>query len=66
MVSTAQQPNELIDARYDKESTLIVSQLPIENWYKMISESTYADAILDRLVHSSVKINLKGEPMRKK
>jgi DNA replication protein DnaC len=66
---TAQQRSdllELIDARYDKKSTLIVSQLPIENWYKMIGESTHADAILDRLVHSSVKINLKGESMRKR
>ncbi|MFT5760407.1 MAG: DNA replication protein DnaC, partial [Alteromonadaceae bacterium] len=66
---TAQQRSdllELIDARYDKKSTLIVSQLPIESWYKMIGESTHADAILDRLMHSSVKINLKGESMRKR
>jgi len=66
---TAQQRSdllELIDARYDKKSTLIVSQLPIEIWYKMIGESTHADAILDRLMHSSVKINLKGESIRKR
>lgn len=66
---TAQQRSdllELIDARYDKKSTLIVSQLPIESWYKMIGESTHADAILDRLIHSSIKIDLKGESMRKR
>ena len=57
---------ELIDARYDTKSTMIVSQLPIENWYDMIGESTHADAILDRLVHGSIKLELKGESMRKK
>jgi DNA replication protein DnaC len=57
---------ELIDARYDTKSTLIASQLPIENWYDMIGESTHADAILDRLVHGAIKIELKGESMRKK
>lgn len=57
---------ELIDARYDSKSTLITSQLPIENWYEMIGESTHADAILDRLVHGAIKLELKGESMRKK
>ena len=57
---------ELIDVRYDNKSTLIASQLPLENWYDMIGESTHADAILDRLVHGSIKIELKGESMRKK
>lgn len=57
---------ELIDARYDTKSTLIASQLPIENWYEMIGESTHADAILDRLVHGSIKLQLEGESMRKK
>lgn len=56
---------ELIDARYDSKSTLIASQLPQEHWYKMIGESTHADAILDRLVHGSIKIELEGESMRK-
>ena len=45
---------------------MIASQLPIENWYDMIGESTHADAILDRLVHGSIKLELKGESMRKK
>jgi DNA replication protein DnaC len=66
---TAQQRSdllELIDARYDTKSTLIASQLPIENWYEMIGESTHADAILDRLVHGAIKLELKGESMRKK
>ncbi|NRA84169.1 MAG: ATP-binding protein [Gammaproteobacteria bacterium] len=65
---TAQQRSdllELIDARYDTKSTLIASQLPQEHWYEMIGESTHADAILDRLVHGSIKIELEGESMRK-
>ena len=57
---------ELIDARYELKSTLIASQLPIKNWYEMIGESTHADAILDRLIHGSIKIELQGESMRKK
>lgn len=56
---------ELIDGRYDHHSTLIVSQLPVASWYEMIGESTHADAILDRLVHRSIKIELQGESMRK-
>ena len=57
---------ELIDARYDTKSTLIASQLPIENWYDMSEESTYADAILDRLVYGAIKLEFKGGSMRKK
>ena len=57
---------EIIDARYDFKSTMITSQLPVANWYEMIGESTHADAILDRLVHSAIKIELKGESMRKR
>ena len=57
---------ELIDARYGVNSTMITSQLPVEHWYEMIGESTHADAILDRLVHGAIKIELQGESMRKK
>lgn len=57
---------ELVDARHDFKSTLIASQLPLEHWYPMIGESTHADAILDRLIHGSLRIELKGESMRKK
>ncbi|WP_411913113.1 ATP-binding protein [Vibrio sp. 2130-1] len=43
----------------------LVSQLPIEEWHRMIGDATQADAILDRLVHGSIKVNLAGESMRK-
>lgn len=56
---------EIVDLMYQRGSIIVVSQLPVESWYKMIEDSTHADAILDRLVHGSVKIDLKGESMRK-
>lgn len=56
---------ELIDDRYQQRSTIITSQLPIGHWHEYIAEATLADAILDRLVHQSVKIQLKGESIRK-
>ena len=65
---TAQQRSdllELIDARYGLTSTIIASQLPLDKWYDMIGESTHADAILDRLVHSGIRLDLKGGSMRK-
>lgn len=56
---------EILEDRYDKKSTLITSQLPVEHWHAYIDEPTLADAILDRLVHNSYRINLKGDSMRK-
>ncbi|ECC3466297.1 ATP-binding protein [Salmonella enterica subsp. enterica] len=56
---------EIMDLMYQRGSIIVVSQLPVESWYKMIGDSTHADAILDRLVHGSIKIELKGESMRK-
>ena len=57
---------EMIEDRHGRKSTIIASQLPIGNWYDVIGEETIADAILDRLVHSSYKIEIKGDSMRKK
>lgn len=57
---------EILEDRYDKKSTLITSQLPIEQWHAYIDEPTLADAILDRLVHNSYRVNLKGGSMRKR
>ncbi len=56
---------EIVDLMYQRGSIIVVSQLPVDSWYKMIGDSTHADAILDRLVHGSIKIELKGESMRK-
>jgi DNA replication protein DnaC len=57
---------EIIEDRHGKASTIIVSQLPVTSWFDVISETSIADAILDRLVHSSYRIELKGDSMRKK
>ena len=57
---------EMIEDRHGKASTIIASQLPVANWYDVIGEETIADAILDRLVHTSYRIELKGESLRKK
>lgn len=57
---------EMIEDRHGKASTIIASQLPVGSWYDVIGEESIADAILDRLVHTSHRIELKGESLRKK
>jgi DNA replication protein DnaC len=57
---------EVVDERQGHGSTIITSQLPIENWHDIIGDPTIADGILDRLIHNAHKINLKGGSMRKK
>lgn len=56
---------EIIEDRHGKRSTIVSSQLPVGTWYEIIGESTIADAILDRLVHKSNRIELQGESLRK-
>lgn len=56
---------EIMEDRHGLKSTLITSQLPITQWHKTIGDATLADAILDRLLHNSHKLKLKGESMRK-
>lgn len=56
---------DIIDDRYNKNSTIITSQIPVSVWYDIIGEGTIADAILDRIVNSSHRIDLKGESLRK-
>jgi DNA replication protein DnaC len=57
---------EMIEDRHARSSTIIASQLPVSSWFDVIGEETIADAILDRLVHTSHRIELKGESLRKK
>ena len=51
---------ELLDDRVGTRSTLITSQLPVKAWHTYLDDPTLADAILDRIVHSSHKIELKS------
>lgn len=57
---------EIVEDRYDRRSTLIAAQLPVEHWHDIIGDPTLADAILDRLIHNAHTITLKGESMRKR
>ena len=56
---------EVIDDRHDRASTLLATQMPIERWHDVIGDPTYADAILDRLVHNAYRLNLTGDSMRR-
>lgn len=67
-VLTQQQRNDLLEIMEDRHgqgATLITSQLPVTHWHEAIGDPTLADAILDRLLHNSHKMQLKGESMRK-
>src|SRR6267143_6039862 len=59
---------EVIDDRSQLRSTLIVSQLPVENWHPALADGdpTLADAILDPLVHNAHRLTLKGASMRRR
>ncbi len=56
---------ELIELRYQNNSTIISSQLPYTNWHELFPDPTIADAVLDRIIHNSYKFDLSGESMRK-
>jgi len=66
-LTTAQRNDlmEVIEDRHGRRSTLIASQLPVDHWHEYLGEATLADAILDRLLHGSHRLNLTGESMRK-
>ena len=55
---------EIVEDRYGRGSTLITSQLPVKAWHDIIAEPTFADAILDRIVHNAYRLELEGELMR--
>nr|WP_274518430.1 ATP-binding protein [Congregibacter litoralis] len=57
---------EIMDDRHGSTSTVIISQLPTDQWYAAIGDNTLADAILDRLMHNAHRLPLEGESMRKK
>ena len=57
---------EIVEDRYGTGSTLITSQLPLSTWHEVIGEPTFADAILDRLVHNAYRLELTGQSFRKK
>lgn len=57
---------EVMEDRYELKSTIITSQIPVKNWHDIIGDSTIADAILDRIVHNSYRVELDGPSLREK
>lgn len=57
---------DVIEDRLQKRATVITSQVPVKAWHDAIEEKTVADAILDRLVHHSLRVELYGESIRKR
>src|ERR1700688_4222247 len=57
---------EIMDARHERGSTIVTSQLPVDHWHEVIGDPTIADAVLDRLVHNAHRLVLKGESLRKR
>lgn len=57
---------EIVEDRYEKGSTIITSQIPVNKWHDLIGEQTVADAIMDRILHGSHRLELKGDSLRKK
>ena len=56
---------EILDDRVGTRSTIIASQIPVEHWHETLADPTVADAIMDRVIHTSHRIKLTGESMRK-
>ena len=56
---------EVADDRSGRGSFIMSSQLPVDSWHQTFANSTLADAILDRVVHGSYRINLTGPSRRK-
>ncbi|AQX00501.1 IS21-like element helper ATPase IstB [Elizabethkingia anophelis] len=57
---------EIIEDRHARKATIIVSQLPVNNWFDIFEDQTLADALIDRIIHTSYRFELKGESLRKK
>jgi DNA replication protein DnaC len=56
---------ELVEERYGRGATLVTTQIPVDRWHDLIGDPTYADAILDRLVHNAHRLALAGDSMRR-
>ena len=57
---------EILEERYGRRSTILTSQIPVDKWHEVISDPTYADALLDRLVHNAHRIDLAGDSLRRR
>lgn len=57
---------EIVEDRYQRRSTIVTSQVPVDAWHDLVGNPTIADAVLDRLVHDAYRIELTGESLRKR
>ncbi len=56
---------EILDDRYGRSATMVVTQVPVTEWHIRIPDPTLSDAVLDRLIHNAYRLELQGESMRK-
>jgi DNA replication protein DnaC len=56
---------EILDDRYGRSATMVVTQVPVTEWHSRIPDPTLSDAILDRLIHNAYRLELEGDSMRK-
>lgn len=56
---------EVLDDRYGRCATMVVTQVPVADWHSRIPDPTISDAVLDRLIHNAYRLELQGESMRK-
>jgi DNA replication protein DnaC len=63
--SQSQDLLEIVDDRYGRSSTMVVTQVPVAEWHARFPDPTIGDAILDRMVHNAYRLDLKGESRRK-
>jgi DNA replication protein DnaC len=56
---------EILDDRYGRSATMVVTQVPVADWHSRIPDPTISDAVLDRLIHNAYRLELKGDSMRK-
>lgn len=56
---------EILDDRYGRSATMVVTQVPVNEWHARIPDPTLSDAVLDRLIHNAYRLELQGESMRK-
>ena len=55
---------EILDSREGRKSTVLVSQIPVKEWYDLFKDCTYADACLDRVLCKAYRLEFKGESLR--
>lgn len=56
---------EILEDRYGRASTMLATQIPVEDWHDRLSNPTLSDAVMDRVIHNAYRLDLKGESMRK-